>query len=159
MKVEPITWDNHERMGRTRVLYDNVPFEITVTQTEVQFEDETPGFIAYAFSFGVQFAFGCLENALLTLSSLCGILQRNLSRAFQDASFSSGMFVISPIRRELSLDEWISDSQFQVSVLLKSREKIFVNFYPSRAEVIFPQFEITGKVAHYLKGILLNYYF
>ena len=44
------------------------------------------------------------------------------------------------------------------SFSLKARDKILVNLYPKKAEIIFPTLQIDEKVSEYLKATILNYY-
>ncbi|MCJ7430175.1 hypothetical protein MUO83_03015 [Candidatus Bathyarchaeota archaeon] len=42
--------------------------------------------------------------------------------------------------------------------LLKAQEKVLVNLYARKAEIIFPTLQIDDRVAEYLRETILNYY-
>lgn len=64
--------------------------------------------------------------------------------------YSKGTFVITPIKGELTLDQWIKKENFDVSMLLKSKEQILVDFYADKAKLTTPHLGIDSTIAHYL---------
>ena len=111
-----------------------------------------------AFSIEVNFPFKSIDPMLLSLSSLTNIIGEQLKETFPIVEFSKGLFVIAPIKADFTMDHWIKDKQFDVSLLLRAKEKILVNLYPKKAEIIFPTLQIDEKVSEYLKATILNYY-
>jgi len=111
-----------------------------------------------AFSIEVVFPFHMLDQTLLALSAFTSLLKEGLTEHFSITKFSKGMFTIAPIKGDFTIDHWVKEKQFDVSLLLKAREKVLVNLYPEKAEIIFPTLQIDDKASEYLKGTLLNYY-
>jgi hypothetical protein len=105
-----------------------------------------------------EFAFHRLESALINLSAFMRLLEKALSEQLP-GSVSSGRFVISPLENDLTLDQWIEEQRFDVSVLLKSEDKsTSVEFFGDHALIESPYFEVDSETVDYIKATLLNYY-
>jgi hypothetical protein len=95
---------------------------------------------------------------LFSLNTLTNFLSEQLKESLQYVRFSKGLFTISPVNVDLTMDNWIKEKQFEVSLNLKAKENIAVNLYPKRAEITFPTLQIDENVYEYLKATILNYY-
>jgi len=95
---------------------------------------------------------------LLSLSSLTNFISEQLREALPIVKFSKGLFVIAPIQADFTMNHWIKEKQFDVSLLLTARDNILVNLYPKKAEIIFPTLQIDERVSEYLEATILNYY-
>jgi len=171
IEFSPLTWNDADNMCSLKAKYNKQEYGINIfISTEYQdfdlepevfepsIEKETVISDSIAFLIETNFPFYALDRTLLSLSALTSLLKEGLKETFIDIKFSKGMFVIAPIKGDFTIDHWIKEKRFEVSLLLKAQEKIFVNLYPDRAEIIFPTLQIDDKVYEYLKGTLLNYY-
>ena len=111
-----------------------------------------------AFSIEVDFPFKFIEQMLFSLNTLTNFLSEQLKETLTYAKFTKGLFTIAPIKADFTMDNWIKDKQFEISLNLKAKENIAVNLYPKKAEIIFPTLQIDENVYEYLKETILNYY-
>jgi hypothetical protein len=95
---------------------------------------------------------------LFSLNALTNFLSEQLKDNLANVKFSKGLFTIAPIKADFTMDQWIKEKRFEISLLLRSRENITVNLYSKKAEVIFPTLQIDESVYEYLKATILNYY-
>jgi hypothetical protein len=110
------------------------------------------------FCIETDFAFYQLEQMLLDLSALVNSVRDDLKESILIIQFSKGKFTMEPLKREISIDEWIRKKEFEVSVVLKSHDKVIISLQKKRVEVVFPSLRIDEKVSEYLREVLLNYY-
>lgn len=170
IRLTPISW-NADNVGSTRVTYNAREFGMDI-QIRTEFRDFDPeeqsldyelnkgsevsnGIV---FALEVDFPFHLLEQMLLNLGSLVGVIKEDLTETVSIREFSKGMFVLEPIKGDFALNGWIKKKQFDVSILLKAQERILVNLYPKKAEIIFPTIRIDDRVSEYLRETILNYY-
>jgi hypothetical protein len=171
MEVSPLTWNDSDNIGSVRVRYNEREYRIDVhISTEYQDFDPEQELLksprqkvssisdSIAFSIEVDFPFHTLDQMLLGLGALTNFIRQEVKENILVVQFSRGMFTISPIKGDFTVDHWIKEKKFDVSLLLKAQEKILVNLYPKKAEIVFPTLQIDDKVSEYLKGTLLNYY-
>lgn len=171
IKLTPMSWNNDNNLGSTRVSYNEREFRMDI-QIRTEYRDFDPeeqifnyepnevSAIADGISFAleVDFPFHLLEQMLLSLSSLTGVIKDDLRETISIIEFSKGMFTLAPIKGDFTLNSWIKKKQFDVSILLKAQEKILVNLHPKKAEIIFPTLQIDDRVSEYLRETILNYY-
>lgn len=171
MEFSPLTWNDSDDIGSVRVCYNKREYRMDIhISTEYRDFDPEQEILrsptqkrssvsdSIAFSMEVDFPFHTLDQMLLGLSALTNFVREELKENISIVQFSRGMFTISPIKGDFTVDHWIKEKKFDVSLLLKAQEKVLVNLYPKKAEIIFPTFQIDDKVSEYLRGTLLNYY-
>lgn len=166
----PLTWTDTDRMGSVNTTYNQREFRIDMhisseyrdyelerevfKTTEEVFEISN----SVAFSIEVNFPFKSIEPMLLSLTSLTNFISKQLEKILPVIGFSKGLFTIAPIKADFTMNHWIKEKQFDISLLLKARENILVNLYPNKAEIVFPTLQIDEKVSEYLEATILNYY-
>jgi len=170
IEFSPLTWTDTDRMGSTNVRFNEREYKIAIhTDSQYReyelekefFEDSEDVFEvseSVAFSIEVNFPFRDIEPMLLSLTSLTNFITDQLKEVFSVVNFSKGLFTIAPIKADFTMNHWIKEKQFDVSLLLKARENIIVNLYPKKAEIVFPTLQMDEKVSEYLKATILNYY-
>lgn len=166
----PLTWTDTDRIGSVNTTYNQREFRIDmhISSEYRDYEPEREVFKAteevleisdsVAFSIEVNFPFKSIEPMLLSLTSLTNFISEQLKETLSIVGFSKGLFTIAPIKADFTMDHWIKEKQFDVSLLLKARENILVNLYPNKAEIVFPTLQIDEKVSEYLEATILNYY-
>lgn len=166
----PLTWTETDRMGSLNATFNKRDFRINmhICSEYVDFEPEKGLFDSYkdaseisdsiAFSIEVSFPFRSIEPMLLSLASLTNFISEQAKEILPIVRFSKGLFTVAPIKADFTMNHWIKEKQFDVSLLLKARENIMVNLYPTKAEIVFSSLQIDERVSEYLKGTILNYY-
>lgn len=170
-QISSMSWNDDNNLGSTKVFYNQREFRMEVEiRTEYRDLDPEEQILNYgmskpltvsegiAISLETDFPFHMLEQMLLNLSALTGLIRDELKEMIPVIEFSKGMFTIAPIKGEFTVDEWIKKKRFEVSLLLKAQGNILVNLYPKRAEIIFPTLQIDDRVSEYLRETILNYY-
>jgi hypothetical protein len=171
LTFSPLTWTDDDRIGSVKVTFNEREYGIDmhISSEFKEFEPEQEIFEeakasetevseSVAFSIEVHFPFKSIEPMLLSLTSLTNFLSQELKESFPIVGFSKGLFTIAPIKGDFTMDHWIKEKKFDVSLLLKAQENITVNLYPKIAEIVFPTLQIDEKVSEYLKATILNYY-
>jgi len=165
-----LTWTDTDRMGSVNATFNKRKFRIDMHMSSEyrDYEPEKELFKAteevfeisdsVAFSIEVDFPFKSIEPMLLSLASLTNFISEQLKEMLPVVTFSKGLFTIAPIKADFTMNHWIKEKQFDVSLLLKARENVLVNLYPKKAEIVFPTLQIDEKVSEYLKATILNYY-
>lgn len=165
-----LAWTDTNRVGSVKATYNKRDFRIAmhISSEYRDFEPEEEIFRStrevseisdsVALSIEVNFPFKSLEPLLLSLSSLTNFIKEQVKDIFPVTDFSKGLFTIAPIKADFTMNHWIKEKRFDVSLLLKAQENIMVNLYPKKAEIIFPTLQIDEKVSEYLRGTILNYY-
>lgn len=165
-----LTWTDTDRMGSVNATFNKREYRIDmyISSEYRDYEPEKEVFKAteevfeisdgVAFLIEVNFPFKSIEPMLLSLTSLTNFITEQLKEMLLIVEFSKGLFTIAPIKADFTMNHWIKEKQFDVSLLLKARENIFVNLYPNKAEIVFPTLQIDEKVSEYLKATILNYY-
>lgn len=163
-----VRWDSAGQNLQITAEYmdSNYPYQIDIGFTpdseSLQEADVTTTTEADVNNFGIkinfQFAFHNLESALINLSAFVGLLERAFSQEIGGRA-SSGQFVISPLDNDLTMDDWIEERRFDVSVLLRSEDKrASVEFFNDHAVIDSPYLEIDSDMVDYVRATLLNYY-
>jgi len=165
----PIKWTDTDRTGSVNATFNNREFRIDMDiSSEYRDYDPEKGIFeaqeafevseSVAFSIEVNFPLQSIDPMLLSLSSLTNFITEQLKEMHTIIKFSKGLFTLAPIKADLTMDHWIKEKQFDVSLLLKARDNILVNLYPKKAEIVFPTLQIDEKVSEYLEATILNYY-
>ncbi len=170
MAFSPTTWTDTDQMGSINITFNEREYRISM-HIGSEYRDYDPEEEAFrntkdaveisdsvAFSIEVDFPFKSIEPMLLSLSSLTNFISEQLGEVIPVVEFSKGLFTIAPIKGDLTMDDWIKEKHFDVSLLLKARENVMVNLYPKKAQIVFPTLQIDEKVSEYLKATILNYY-
>lgn len=162
-------WSESERRGRIEVCYSDQTEVFTIDVDLVRDTDsvrETPsgnpekvrvGSVGLEIDFN--FPFYLLEDTLFNLGSLINYLEDGFRSQIR-GSFSGGRFIISPVNTDLTIDEWVKEEQFDISLLLATKDdnRTEVEFFPDRAIVKSNQREIDAQTVKYMRELLLNYY-
>ncbi|MFQ6056758.1 MAG: hypothetical protein ACE5J3_12340 [Methanosarcinales archaeon] len=157
IKADPLTWN--DKYGNVNLSFGKWTFKLSMSFLEdYELIGQNNNITNIAFSIDVNFPFSSLSNVVLDLSAITGFIRHAILREIPNAKFSKGTFVITPIKGELTLDQWIKKENFDVSMLLKSKEQILVDFYADKAKLTTPHLGIDSTIAQYLRAILLNYY-
>jgi hypothetical protein len=169
MEFSPTSWTQDD-MGNSKIVYNGRRFSLGMminhcdTEPNVDFGDgecystQTLTTQGVYFSIETQFAYHELDKMLLGLGALLNLIKDDLKESFLVMQFSKGMFTIEPIKQQLKIDEWIAKKEFDVSLILKNKDKVTINLLPKKLEVIFHTAQIDDKVSEYLKEVILNYY-
>jgi hypothetical protein len=167
--LSPIAWTD-SNIGSTTICYNQREFrlEMAMNSFSADLNDEgendecvtkTTMFVeGVSFRLEADFSFHELEHMLLSLGALLDSIKEEFKEALMVMQFSKGMFTIEPLKREISMDEWIRKKKFEVSLVLKGQDEVIINLLPKKAEIVFPSVQIDDKVSEYLKDAILNYY-
>jgi hypothetical protein len=170
IEFSTITWNDTDNQGSVKIFYNKREFgmevDISTEYQELDVDQMIPSkkekvlvfSDSLAFSIETNFPFNALDQMLLSLGGLTNSFKDELNDIFPEIRYSKGMFTIAPVKGDLTMDQWIKEKQFEVSLLLKAQDRFLVNLYPKKAEIIFPTVQIDDKVSEYLKATLLNYY-
>jgi hypothetical protein len=158
------TWGDDGTYGKVDISFGKLRYTLNITLLINYERIDKGGSITsipidnISVSTGVDFPFSSLSDAVMNLNVINSFIRQAIIREVPNTKFSKGTFVVAPIKGKLTLDQWIKEKKFDVSLLLKSEEQIIVEFYVDRAELTTPYFEIDASSVQYLRGILLNYY-
>lgn len=162
-------WSETERRGKVEVYYSdqtelfNIDVELVRDPDSVRSNPSGDPDSVQVGSIGLEihfnFPFNLLEDTLFNLGSLISYLEDG----FQDqirGGFSGGRFIISPVNTDLTIDEWVEDEKFDISLLLATEDddRTEVEFFSDRAIIKSNQREIDAKTVKYMRELLLNYY-
>ena len=161
---ENLFWIN-EQTARTEIQFANSePFKIDITlsrdtsafdSTDLERVPVSVVGITTIFTF----EFHELKGAILNLGTFARSLREGLEDEFRIRNITESQFTVRSLENELTLDDWIEEQRFDVSLLLQSEnEDRSVRFYEDRAIVRAPYADIDDKTAEYIRLTLLNYY-
>lgn len=169
ISIESQHWDESGRDGRIEIHYsdDTEVFNIDVnivqdTASIRQADSIDPANIkvgSVGLDIEFRFPFDLLEDTLFNLGSLINYLEDGFNSEIL-GSFSDGRLVISFVDTGLTIDDWIEEEQFDISLLLatEGEDRTEVEFFPDRAVVKSNKREIDAQTVRYTKELLLNYY-
>lgn len=121
-------------------------------------EEELP-LSSIGVSIEFNFEFGDLRSAIINLTAFAGFLQETLDDVYADINTTNARFVVAPIEKDLTMDDWAEEKQFDVSLLLRSEDSNrSVQFRSDRAEISSPTTQIDNETVEYIRATLLNYY-
>lgn len=113
------------------------------------------------FKINFKFPFHSLEDTIQNLGAFASFLNKGMNKAM-DVTTSPGQFIVHPVKSDLTLDEWIKEDGFDVSLLLANGrdgvERTEVEFFPDRAEIHPPHLEVDSETTRYIRLLILNYY-
>ena len=105
------------------------------------------------------FEFGNLRSSIIDLTAFATFLQKTLDDIFVVNSITNARFIVAPIEKDLTMEDWVQEKQFDVSLLLKSENsERSVRFHGDRAEITSPTTEVDDETVEYIRATLLNYY-
>ena len=168
INLSPLKWTEDDKVGSVNATFNDREYRIDM-QIDTEFKEALESELSnntkvseisesVAFSIEVDFPFKFIEQMLFSLNTLTNFLSEQLKETLTYAKFTKGLFTIAPIKADFTMDNWIKDKQFEISLNLKAKENIAVNLYPKKAEIIFPTLQIDENVYEYLKETILNYY-
>lgn len=106
-----------------------------------------------------RFEFGKIRNSIIDLMLFARFLRDSVTDLLQVQSVTDGRFIVSPIDNDLTLDEWIKEEQFDVSLLLESEDgRSSVEFHHDKAVISSPHTDVDDATVEYIRATLLNYY-
>lgn len=167
--IEDKKWDLSDREGKVEFQYPEqkgtFKIDIDLTQDVNSLKDSPSsdfnkinvGTVGLEIKF--DFPFHHLEDTLFNLGSLLNYVETGFEDQIQ-GSFSGGRFVISPVKNGLSIDDWVEEEKFDISLLLATEDsnRTEVEFFSDHAVVNSNQREIDAKTVNYMRELLLNYY-
>jgi len=132
-------------------------------QSDLNGEDVTSQKEALLSSIGItvnfSFAFSNLKSAIIDLVAFSDFVQSAFEEVYAVREVTNGKFVVSPIDNDLTMEDWVHDQQFDVSLLLKSDDQErSVRFRGDQAEIRSPTRQIDNETVEYIRATLLNYY-
>lgn len=169
ISIESQHWDESDRDGKVEIHYSdateafNIDVDIVQDPDSIRQADSINPANIQVGSVGLdikfRFPFHLLEDTLFNLGSLMNYLEDGFNSEIR-GSFSNGSLVISPIDDGLTINDWIEEEQFDISLLLttEGEDRTEVEFFPDRAVVKSNKREIDAQTVRYTKELLLNYY-
>lgn len=172
IKLGTLSWDENDE-GRGFIEADhiecNYPFNIEikliedpddlVERPDLSFHERNVE--GFHFSINFRFPFHKLESTVQNIGVFSSFLETGL-KSTQRGNLGPGQFVINPVESNLTLDEWIRNEGFDVSLLLadtgSNTGRTEVEFFPDRAEVHPPHLEIDSETTRYIRLMILEYY-
>jgi hypothetical protein len=162
-------WDEADRDGKVEVHYSeatkafNIDVDIVQDTDSIRKADSINPDNIQVGSIGLdiefRFPFHLLEDTLFNLGPMVNYLEDGFNSEIR-GSFSDGSLVITPVNDGLTIDDWIEEEQFDISLLLttESEDRTEVEFFPDRAVIKSNKREIDAQTVRYTKELLLNYY-
>lgn len=167
-KIDAIKWDQSDTEASVKLRFRDKqdPYEIQLRLVEDQDNqrhhsnaNSSKRLSSIGITITFSFAFAELRSAIIDLQAFADQLLEALKEVYPVKSVSNGRFVVSPIDGELTMEEWIEQKRFDVSLLLKSEnEERAVRFHGDRAEIRSPTRQIDDETVEYVRETLLNYY-
>lgn len=162
--IEGLRWVD-PATARIRIKFsdnDTFKLDINLHRDKSDFEETTPdqaSVTKIGFKTDFEFPFHNVKGAILNAGTFARILRKKIDSEFVVDRFSDSQLTVQSIKKDLTLDQWIEQQQFEVSLLLSSESgSRSVEFYPDRAIVKSPYPEIDDTTAEYIRATLLNYY-
>ena len=165
--IERVNWIDEQTIeGKIRYLEsDPLTVSIHLLQDNDSFSNpgvdtiEDANLSSISVSIRFEFPFHDLKGTLINLSTFAGFLRQGLNQEFDIRRFTHSRFIVGSLENDLTLDEWIEQERFEVSLLLRdeSNERS-VEFMGDCAIVTSPYSEIDDTTAEYIRATLLNYY-
>jgi len=169
ISIESQHWDETDRDGKVEIHYSdateafNIDVDIVQHPDSIRQADSIDPTNIQVGSIGLyiefRFPFHLLEDTLFNLGSLMNYLEDGFNSEIR-GSFSDGSLVISPVDDGLTIDDWIEEERFDISLLLtaEGEDRTEVEFFPDRAVVKSNKREIDAQTVRYTRELLLNYY-
>lgn len=140
------------------VTFDIVPDSASITNDEVQGTNEAK-LASIGINVRFEFAFNELKGVLMDLNNFADFLRTEIEEEFKVRSFTNSQLTVGSLENDLTLDDWIEEQRFEVSLLLKTdRGERSVEFYGDKAVVTSPYAQVDDTTADYIRATLLNYY-
>ena len=167
----PLVWSDDNSFGSSNIQYHDKDFFLKISTSElssspVLLEGEDALLSSDVmvtedlyFVLETRFAFHELQEMLLNLGALLSSIKEEVKDSVLVSHFSNGLFTLEPIKGKIKIDEAIKQKDFEVSLLLKGKDKITIRLLPNKAQIVFPTLQIDERVLEYLKFVILNYYF
>lgn len=155
--------DGRELDVKTKYKNRTEPYELTLNFIPGTSQSMETGFDPSIRSIGVsitfRFEFGKLRNSIIDLMLFARFLRAAAESTLPVKSITDGRFVVSPIDNDLTLDDWIKQDKFDVSLLLNSEDgRSSVEFYSDKAVISSPHTDVDDKTVEYIRATLLSYY-
>lgn len=169
ISIESQHWDESDRDGKVEIHYSdateafNIDVDIVQDPDSIRQVDSIDPANIQVGSIGLdiefRFPFHLLEDTLFNLGSLVNYIEDGFNSEIR-GSFSDGSLIISPVDDGLTIDDWIEEEQFDISLLLttEGEDRTEVEFFPDRTVVKSNKREIDAQTVRYTKELLLNYY-
>jgi len=166
---EEVSWGDSSNIGNVEIRHvdssKGFQFAIHLVEDTADLE-KRPGtapenrFISkISFEIEFNFAYRELSDTIANLGTVISFLAESLDEVIGGTT-SRGQFVIRPMEGGLTLDEWIEEEGFDVSMLLADNDsqKTQVEFFSDRAEVRPPYLKMDSEIRRYLNILILDYY-
>lgn len=140
------------------VTFDLVPDSTTMVDDDVQRTDDA-NLSSIGISIRFEFAFNELKGVLMDLNNFADFLRQGIDEEFKVQNYTNSRLTVGSLKNDLTLDDWIEERHFEVSLLLKAdQEERSVEFYGDKAIITSPYEQVDDKTADYIRATLLNYY-
>lgn len=167
LSVDGVAWDGDTGKSQVTHIDGHYPYEVKVSLPPSSDDmRENPGVDSLERKISkihvriwFKFPFHAMDDVLSNLGTFASFLERSFKQTIR-GTISDGQFIIDPVEGNLTLDEWIEQEGFEISVLLASegKSKTEVEFFPDHAEVHPPYLEIDSETRRYIRLMILNYY-
>jgi hypothetical protein len=171
ISISPLAWSDDNSVGTSNIQYHDKDFflkvstsqlatsPILIEQEEAFLNSDLMSTEDIAFDLESRFAFYELEEMLLNLGTLLNLIKEELKESLLVSHFSNGIFTLETTKGKINIDKAIKEKDFEVSLVLKSKDKFTIKLYPTETQVMFPSLQIDDKVLEYLRFVILHYYF
>ncbi len=140
------------------ITFDLIPDSASMMDSDVQTTADAK-LSSIGISIRFEFEFYELKGVLMDLNNFANFLQTGLEQEFTIREFTNSQLTVGSLKSEPSLDDWIKEQRFEVSLLLKAeQEERSVKFYGDKAVLTSPYAQVDDKTADYIRATLLNYY-
>jgi hypothetical protein len=170
ISISPIAWSEDSSVGTSNIQYHDKDFFLKVSTSQLAASpvlvEQEDAFLStdlmstedIAFALESRFAFHELEEMLLNLGTLLNLIKEELKEDLLVSHFSNGLFTLETTKGKINIDKAIKEKDFEVSLVLKGKDKFTIKLYPNKAQVMFPSLQIDDKVLEYLRFVILHYY-
>jgi hypothetical protein len=140
------------------ITFDIIPDSASMMDPDVQTTADAK-LSSIGISIRFEFEFYELESVLMDLNNFADFLRTGLEQEFKIQEFTNSRLSVGSLKSDPSLDDWIQEQQFEVSLLLKAdQEERSVKFHGGKAVLTSPYAQVDKKTADSIRATLLNYY-
>jgi hypothetical protein len=106
-----------------------------------------------------QFPFERLRSTIIDLTAFVDFLKDALGEEFSITKVSESQFTVAPVEQGFTIDDWVQEKKFDVSLLLDSPDsRRRVRFQGDSAVIKSPYDKVDDETVEYIRATLLNYY-
>lgn len=140
------------------ITFDLIPDSTSMMDSSIQTTADAK-LSSIGISIRFEFEFYELESVLMDLNNFADFLRTGLEQELKIREFTNSRLSVGSLKSDPSLDEWIKEQRFEVSLLLKAdQEERSVKFHGDKAVLTSPYAQVDKKTADSIRATLLNYY-